>query len=175
MSEQSQSIADVFRFAREARQLAGETRLVAFERLRDQLARSDGALVWRLTGRLDAEGKALLALEVTGRVVLRCQRCLAALDWPLAVDVALSPLRVGQPVPEGELDNDEVDVIEVGAEGGLDVLALIEDEIILALPFVPRHEEDCAVLDQREVAGGAGRESPFAVLSALAGGQGRGG
>jgi uncharacterized protein len=66
-------------------------------------------------------------------------------------------------LPKDELENDEVDVIEVGAGDRLDVLALIEDEIILALPLAPRHEScglprtDC----------GAGRESPFAVLAGL--------
>ncbi|MDR2689333.1 MAG: YceD family protein [Azoarcus sp.] len=156
-----QSIADVFRFAREARQLAGELPLAALGRLADQLARDDGALSWSLAGSLDVDDQVRLRLKIDGRMILRCLRCLGELEWPLAIDVVLSPVKVGEP-PLLD-DDDEVDEIEVGDGGELDVLALVEDEIILTLPFAPRHEEDCISL---RPADGVEKESPFAALAA---------
>ncbi|MDR2032067.1 MAG: YceD family protein [Azoarcus sp.] len=166
-------IADVFRFAAERRALAGEIAVSLFERLADQLVDSEGAVRWRLAGSFDAEGRPRLYLEASGRLTLRCQRCLGRLAWELTVAAALLPVRAGQALPEDELENDEVDVVEVDGDGEVDVLSLIEDEILLALPIVPRHE-DCAAPRPTETDGdGASRgESPFAALAGLRGNSG---
>jgi uncharacterized protein len=158
-------IADVYKFAREAGRLEGKVPLAAFGRLVDQLLRVEGAVDYRIVGRVGIDGKARLEIALRGQLVLRCQRCLGEVLWELAVDSVLMPMRAGDALPEDELENDEVDAIEVEAEGGLDPLVLIEDEIILALPFIPRHES-CSPLREES---GADRESPFAVLAGLRG------
>ena len=62
-----------------------------------------------------------------------------------------------------ELEDDSRDFLPVEKE--LDVLALIEDEILLALPTVPRHD-DCVLPGAvRE----SPNESPFSVLAGLKG------
>ncbi|MDR1229474.1 MAG: YceD family protein [Azoarcus sp.] len=162
-------IADVFRFAAEGGVLEGETPVAAFERLADRLADDGGAVRWRLAGRIDAEGQPWLDLGATGRLALSCQRCLEGLEWNLAVDAALRPVRAGQVLPGDELENDESDVIEV--DGEADVLSLVEDEIILALPIAPRHE-DCGAPRWPEADGEARGESPFGALAGLRGGGG---
>jgi uncharacterized protein len=59
-------------------------------------------------------------------------------------------------------DDDEVDAIE--AEPRLDVLALIEEELLLGLPFAPRHPDgECAPATN----GLQQKASPFAVLAGL--------
>ncbi|MDR3087644.1 MAG: YceD family protein [Azoarcus sp.] len=171
MSEQKPPgrIVDVFRFALEGGKLEGEMPVAAFGRLADQLAgngnKNGGAVRWRLAGCVDAEGKPRLDLGVTGRLTLLCQRCLGELEWELVLDAALRPVRTGQTLPEDELENDEVDAIEF--DGEVDVLSLIEDEIILALPIAPRHA-DCGILRPEQAAGGADF-SPFAALAGLRG------
>ncbi|MDR2093279.1 MAG: YceD family protein [Azoarcus sp.] len=160
-------IADVFRFAAEGGVLEGETPVASFGRLADWLADDVGAVRWRLAGRVDAEGGLRLDLNVTGRLVLLCQRCLEGMAWPLALDAALQPVRAGQVSPGDDPENDEFDVIEV--DGDVDVLSLVEDEIILALPIAPRHE-DCGVSRRAETSGEACGESPFGVLVGLRGG-----
>jgi uncharacterized protein len=71
--------------------------------------------------------------------------------------------------------------IVVDETGELDVLALVEDELLLSLPLVPMHEDaDCSAVlnDLKRKAGEAGsgadgednkggRPNPFAVLAAL--------
>jgi uncharacterized protein len=162
-------IADIFRFAAEGGVLEGETPVVAFKRLADRLADDGGAVRWRLAGRV-AESGPRLDLNVAGRLVLSCQRCLEGLAWNLALDAALQPVRTGQVLPEGELENDAFDAVELNGE--VDVLSLVEDEIILALPIAPRHK-DCGVSRRTETdGGGAHGESPFGVLAGLRGGGG---
>jgi uncharacterized protein len=59
----------------------------------------------------------------------------------------------------------------VMAEEGLDVVALIEDELLLSLPMIPMHDDPSCnrVLNELKEGGSAeeSRPSPFAVLAAL--------
>ncbi len=169
MSQQgipSRTIPDPFRFAADGRSLVGEVAVADLLHLSDVLASLEGALAWRLEGSMAQGAVGLeprLRLVVEGELSLSCQRCLGGLSWGLKVDNVLQPVRPGQAIPEGELEDDEVDAIEVAAE--LDVLALVEDEILLALPIAPRHE-NCE--SPRNMAG-SNKESPFAALASLRG------
>tara|TARA_R110001583_G_scaffold100844_1_gene247039 strand:+ start:59669 stop:60175 length:507 start_codon:yes stop_codon:yes gene_type:complete len=154
-------IPDVFKFAYEQRRLSGEVKVAAFERLADLLTDQSGVIRYKLEGDVDAMRKPRLTLTIDGSLMLRCQRCLGGLGWDLSVRNALQPVRSGQEIPEEELEDDEVDAIEI--DGDLDVLSLLEDEILLALPLAPRHDE-CGTLRPE---GGAVKESPFSVLSGL--------
>ena len=159
-------IADVFKFAAGGGMLEGEVPVARLDRVADQLTVDEGVVCWQLSGSLDAEGKPRLDLAVSGRLTLRCQRCLGGLDWDLVIGTALLPVRAGQDLPEDDLENDEADVIEVDGSGEFDVLSLVEDEIILALPIAPRHA-DCGM---PEAAGTGAREQlPFAALAGLQG------
>lgn len=169
MSQQgipSRVISDPFRFAAEERSVQGEVAVADLLRLSDALASSEGSVLWKLEGALVGDGarrEPRLRLTASGPLDLCCQRCLGGLPWMLGLDSRLHLVRAGQPIPEEELEDDEVDAIEV--EGDLDVLALLEDEILLALPVAPRHE-NC---DAPRPVGGASKESPFAALASLRG------
>jgi uncharacterized protein len=165
-SVQSSHIADPFRFAAEGRSLAGEVAVARLGRLADVLTDDAGIVTYRIDGRLDAERRPELRVTAQGVLNLRCQRCLGAIAWPLDLEVVLQPVRAGQPIPDEELESDEFDAIEVGDE--LDVVGMVEDEILLALPIAPRHE-NC---DSLRPDGGTVKESPFARLATLRGTKG---
>lgn len=162
---------DPFRFAAEARSATGEIAVAKLARLADLLVADEGRIQWQLAGSVahvpsmaqpgSSASEPRLELEVSGRLSLRCQRCLEALQWPLALRSVLHPVRAGQPIADEELEDDEVDAVEV--DGELDVFALIEDEILLALPISPRHE-NCKPSSGMET---AAEESPFAALASL--------
>ncbi len=100
-----------------------------------------------------------------GLIKLRCQRCLGELVHVLDLHTDLLLVKTEKEL--SSFDEDEsVDCIL--AEPDLDVLALIEDEIILSLPISPRHEEsECcdrntgSALIQQE------QKPLFAALTAL--------
>jgi uncharacterized protein len=88
-----------------------------------------------------ADGLPRVAISVTGRLSVRCQRCLGPLEWPLALTVSLAVLERDE---QAEQLEDPFDSIVIGAEG-LALQAVIEDEILAALPLAPCHEpERCA-------------------------------
>jgi len=65
-----------------------------------------------------------------------CQRCLDPIQVPIAIDAELQLAENAREISEAD---DEID--RVIASRHMDVAWLVEDEVILALPMAPRHEE----------------------------------
>ena len=156
-----QAVVDSLEFARDGRSIAGEVALKELGRLADVLVDDVGALAVELHGGRDAEGKSFLGLRVTGNLNLRCQRCLQPMSFALDVDSRLLLVAPGEAWPDEELVDDGGDVIEACRE--LAVLPLVEDEVLLALPIVARHE-NCRPPVAAET---ESKPSPFAVLAKL--------
>ncbi len=154
-------IADPFRFAEDGENIRGEVAVDSLPRLFDLLENREGTLRYCVAGVQNPDGRPRLILTVEGSLSLRCQRCLGGVRWKADVRSELEPYRSGQVIPDEELENDEVDAFET--EGELDVVALIEDEILLSMPIAPRHE----TCRPPEPGGGNEKQSPFAVLSRL--------
>lgn len=159
-------IADPFRFAAEGRKLERRVALAGLSRLADVLIDREGEVAYTLTGEFGSDRQPRLRLVASGQFHLRCQRCLGVIEWPLALESLLQLVRPGTPIPEEELEIDEFDTIEAGVD--LDVTSLLEDELLLALPVAPRHE-NC---DAPRPLGGVEKESPFAALAKLRKGDG---
>ncbi|MCF8149142.1 MAG: YceD family protein [Burkholderiaceae bacterium] len=115
----------------------------------------------RLEGWRDGEGKSWLQLDVAGEPVLCCQRCLGGVKFPLSIGSRLQLIAPGESWPDDDLVDDGADAVE--ADPALAVLSLIEDEVLLALPIAPRHEQ-CDSPSARASGHGS---SPFAALAAL--------
>jgi uncharacterized protein len=165
MSQQD-VVVDPLAFARDGRRLELRLPLSALPRVSAEAIDEAGEFDIRLEGLREGDGKFYLLLAVNGRVRLACQRCLEPLEWVCRVSARLMLVPRGQPIPDDELDDDSYDAVEV--EGRQDLLALAEDEILLALPAVPRHET-CEVPSGAD---GASKQSPFAGLAKLSGGKG---
>jgi len=163
---QEDVLVDPLAFAREGRSLELKVPVAALPRLAGEILGEGGEFAIRLDGRQERDGKLYLLVQVDGQALLTCQRCLEPMDWVCRVRSRLLLVPKGQPVPEEELEDDSYDAVEV--EVRQDLLVLAEDEILLALPIVPRHE----VCEAPSPAGGATKESPFAGLAKLSGGKG---
>ena len=139
---------DVTTFAQEGAVMKGQWRLSGFERLISACApdaavsTEKGALVeWQIAGErklvLGADPQIWLHLKAYAEVNLTCQRCLDHVFCPLQVDRHF--LFVKDETAALEWDEAiEEEVLEMTSS--LDVRTLIEDELLLALPLVPRHE-----------------------------------
>jgi len=155
-------VIDGLQFARGALEQRGFLGKEHLPRLAQMQCSTDG-LEYSLRGGLTDSGKPFLRISVSGAMRLVCQRCLGTFVFPLALDVEL---QITESLSEIEAADDDVD--RVLASRSTDVGRLIEDEVILALPMVPRHE--------RCVAGSAeapAKISPFRVLAALKRGDSR--
>jgi uncharacterized protein len=156
----SQTVVDSLEFARAGQTLRGSVPISALARLHDSLYDVLGAVDFVVRGGFDARQRPTLTLEVTGVLHLRCQRCLGPLDYPLQLG---NTLLLASPAPgaSGEQDDDEGESIEPSAE--LNVATLVEDEIILGLPYSPRHPDAGCI----ELPGRQRNESAFAKLATL--------
>ena len=158
-----QIVINSLSFARESRSLQGELQVSELERLHEDLAESAGVLVYRLNGHIGREGKSQLLLEVEGVIPLVCQRCLGQFNYPLSIASVLELIADEADLSQDELEDDSRDFLVAQRE--MDVVALIEDEILLALPISPRHKE--CVLSDDSTRGT--KELPFAALAAFKG------
>ena len=120
-----------------------------------------GLVEFAVQGGYDSRHRPTLKVDVSGVLHLKCQRCLGQLDFPLRL---ASTLLLANAAEGAALDDEECEWIE--ASPALDVESLVEDEIILGLPYSPRHAEDNCPADRPDPAGDTGR-SAFAKLAAL--------
>ena len=158
------AVIDVLEFSRAAQTLSGSLQVVTLKRLEDVLHDREGILEYELRGGPDERARPQVRIKVSGRLHLQCQRCLGLLEYQLHLTNTLLVTQQGSKV-EGVEDPDAPDTIDENPE--LDVASLVEDEVLLALPFAPRHAEgQCDTEPQADVQ--AGREgSAFAKLAAL--------
>lgn len=156
-------ISDAFAFARDGRVLNGTLAISELERLHDLLTSTEGELSFRLSGFQGEQGEAMLQLDVTGVLPLSCQRCLDSIPYKLDVENLLELVPEGADLSQDELEDDTRDFLPVVRE--LNVVELVEDEVLLALPVAPRHEK-CGLPG---AAGAGDRINPFATLAGLKG------
>lgn len=167
---------DIFEFARTGEQASGDYPLDVLPRIIAEVAKDApadrGVFQWSLRGGVQTEAgmhsvagrqRLLVELKVQGSLWLQCQRCLQPYKQSVNIDAVLEVVESEEEAEAAPLEDDEVDVI-VGSRD-FEVRALVEDELLLALPLSPRHEQcDPA---QESKAQEMAKPSPFAVLAAL--------
>ena len=162
MSHQSRVIPDPFEFARRGEDLRGELDARGLPRLATHIQDSGAGqrVDYVLTGRR-VEGKSFLDIVATADLNMQCQRCLG--DVRCAVEAKSSLLLVpqGEKLPDEGLEEDDFDPVH--ARRDFDVLGAVEEELLLALPLAPTHD-DCNLPAARE---NGDERSPFAVLKGL--------
>lgn len=164
-------------FAHEGAALVESTPLPSLERLALEAHElpSGAAASWEARGELrpspGAEDAIWLHLKAHAVVPLTCQRCMAAVATPLHVDQWFRFVD-SEDIAMAEDDQSEEDLLVM--EPQFDLLALVEDELVMALPLVPMHEhcpnppvlsagdDEIAVPDTE-------KPNPFAVLAQLKG------
>jgi uncharacterized protein len=140
MSEQA---IDAPKFARSGRRLKGVIPVEGLHRLRDVLHVKEGNVEYELVGGVDPQGRPYLDLNVQTVLALTCQRCLGELRHNMSLDVRY--LLVASEAEATRLEKQtalqqglEVLVVETS----LNIEPMIEDEVMLALPYSPRHEKE---------------------------------
>ncbi|MFA5081437.1 MAG: YceD family protein [Hydrogenophilaceae bacterium] len=126
------------RFARAGEDQSGEVRLSDLTRLADVLVSDDGAVSYRIRGGTSA-GRPILKLDVDTAVMLICQSCLEPYRQEMRISRVFPVARDEKQLDLWERDDPLLDALVADPE--LDVLTLVEDEILLSLPVVPRHAE----------------------------------
>ena len=159
----------------EAATLQGRWPLSTLTRLAQSLFEPPtGDVTWAATGQEvpapGGEPELWMELQAHATVTLQCQRCLKAVRQALAVD---RRLRFARSEQEAEKLDEDLEEDVLALQPRLDLRDLAEDELILALPLVARHEGTCPEpLPQPaadDTAGEPPAANPFAALAALKG------
>ena len=168
---------DIKAFAQHDGDLESEQSLDQFPRLLAEDLRGDAAadrpVYWSLEGEwresTGGVGQAWLHLQADTVVQMQCQRCLRPVD--VAADVDRSFRFVKDEATAAALDDEsEEDVLVL--ESHFNAHALIEDELLMSLPLVPRHDicpvpVKLAVEDPEFEAELDAKPNPFAALAKL--------
>jgi uncharacterized protein len=162
---------DAFGLAARGERIAGNVDVARRPRIAERLAPLPAAvpIAWTIAGGHDGAGRPTLTVTIEGSLPLVCQRCLQPFDRPIAQQTELLLARTEAELEP--LDAGETEVVLAAAP--LDALTLVEDEILLSLPFVPSHaEEQCPAGVEPAAESAAakptpGSTSPFARLAAL--------
>jgi uncharacterized protein len=158
---------DAFELAQQRGTVRGDVDAADLPRIADALSDEGGRVSYVIVGTCDAADRPALEVSVEGALSLTCQRCLQPMSWSVAQRTLVLLAR-----DERELARlDESDEHEVVlADAPLDALVLVEDELLLTMPYAPRHPDgesaSCAPAtgDERTDSNGA---SPFRALAEM--------
>ncbi len=158
---------DVRRAAQAGRRFAGEARLEWMPRVLDLLdapAPTD-AIAFEIDAALDEQRTARLSVHVHGEVPMTCQRTLGRFMQPIDSG---STVAIVASEREAEALPDDLEP-KLVTDARLRLVELVEDELLLALPLVPRDPasepvvgDDAAADDER-----TNEDGPFAELARL--------
>jgi len=160
------------RLARSHRLLSGQLPLKRMQRLIESIEDKSGDIDIDLKFDIDMNGVSMLEGQVCCSLQLRCQRCMQPMTFPIDVTFRLALVE-----SEAEIDALGEQYEPLLLEDDLVSIAdIVEDELLLALPIVPRHAEDeCQLInpaaepvEQQATEPEPSREdNPFAVLAEL--------
>lgn len=170
------------RLARTGRVLQGLLPLSRMARLLDTVDAATGDVEVELNFDVNSQDIPCVRGHIRTEVGLQCQRCMQDMTWPIDNQFELL---VVESEAEAEQLGEEVDVLLLD-EQLVSISELVEDEILLSLPIVPKHAAgtECAnninaneaveeiveqVIDSAEEAEteNEAKENPFAVLAEL--------
>lgn len=162
---------DTWELARLGREQQGEAPLAEFGRLLDGLPeQAERTVSWTLVGETDSLHRRYMTLHAEAVVTMECQRCLNAFDLSLQAESRLQLVESEAEIQDEETGEDDPEAPDqVVGSPYFDVRSFVEDELILALPYVPMHEVCPSLPKELESSEGddTGRPSPFAVLAKL--------
>jgi len=163
---------DTLAFTERGEELSSKCSVTLFSRAIEGLPKQDKTQMidWQLRGETDSAGHRLLRVRLEGAIRLECQRCLEAFDYPVQTENAFLLVESESELAIGEDDPEALERILIARK--FDGFELLEDELILSLPYVPVHDvcpnlSDEFFTDDEEEAESAKRKNPFKVLKQL--------
>ncbi len=121
--------------------LEGTLDAVDSDRLVERVAEGEegqGVVQWRIAGTTDPAGRLALAIAVQGEVPVTCQRCLSDFLFPVERETVAVLARSEQEADGLDASTDSEVLV---ADHPLVASELVEDELLLTLPFAPMHPQ----------------------------------
>ena len=160
---------DALKFCQQGVKVSGFLPLARLQRLSQQLYLPEGNVQAELSFGLDEQSRKTVSGHLETILPLVCQRCLDRIDVPVVAEILLA--LVWNDDQAAQLPRTLDPVLMDGED--LDLLEIVEEELLLALPLVAVHEADTCEPPQLLVKQVADIEpvekkvNPFQVLAAL--------
>jgi DUF177 domain-containing protein len=146
----------------------GYFELSEFDRLSATAEKCSGQMNVKIQFGVDEQGLNTISGTGSTMVELTCQRCNELFEQTLSVSFNLSPIKKAEQADELP---SYYDAIELDENGEVNLRELVESELLLAIPLIPRHElDDCqASADSTwgELPEELDKPNPFDVLKQL--------
>jgi len=138
-------------------------------RIAESVVSVDSDVQVALSFNIDNQRLAVIDGSADVAVTLTCQRCSQPFAHQVHTTFCFSPVVTDE---QAEALPEAYEAVYVDGFGEVDLLAMIEDEVILSLPIAPVHDnEHCEVSDTEQVFGKLPSEvekpNPFSVLASL--------
>jgi uncharacterized protein len=146
-------------FADQRRRLEGTVRIDGLTRLADALMNTDGDVTVDLVFGRDGR-TATVTGTIQADLQLQCQCCLDVLHWPVSVTVRLGMV---SSLDAAGLLSEDYEPLVLEAEQ-IAVADIVQDELLLAIPYCPQHSQCGAQAERGEK---PDRPNPFGILADL--------
>ena len=158
---------DPLRLAQNGLKLTGQLAIADMPRLVQSLQSSEGVVDVDIAFDVDEINTPYMRGEFITTATMTCERCMKAMQVNLKVNCLLAMVTNERKI-EGLAEQYDPWLLETSDD--ILLSSVVEDELILALPLVPRHDEAClpaehwsageTLIEEEKV-------SPFAILSTL--------
>lgn len=149
----------------------GEVPLARLARFAEDLPDQSGVATWSVRGGKGSLGEPLIHLSVKAEPDVLCQSCLRPFVWTVDEQTELHLVSSEDELDDSDPEEADLDGYDkVLGSTRFDVLAQVEDALILAMPYIARHDvcpEKAEDEPPRET--DPGRPHPFAKLANLKG------
>ncbi len=173
MSGQHQRLpleVDPIRLATRNEHLQGTIPLKQMKRLIEAFSSSEGDVFIDVEFSVDINQVVILAGEIKTNAKLICQRCMEEMELPIALDFQLAFVRT-----EVEMERLPKGYEATLIDNTMMLSDIIEDEILLALPAIPKHLDDGCSSDKNwgkqetieTNTESVERDNPFDILASL--------
>ena len=170
MHQQLPKEIDPFRYAQNGLKLTGDLQVSDMPRLSGALHNDEGVVSIEMHFDVDETGTPYLRAKFSSSLTLLCERCTEPMSLNVTAECLLALVQNEHKI-EGLAEQYEPWLVD--SNEPIKLSSVVEDELILPLPLVPRHDFDCLPAEAWQ----SGEEeleeedekpaSAFAVLSAL--------
>lgn len=156
---------DPYKLAAQHRSLDGKVLVADLLRANKLLASDHGELAYNISFATDADNVCVMTGMAQASLTLCCQRCLQQFTQTVDCDFTVSPVNNDSEAKALPSCYEPI----LMQDGKVDVIELLEDELILALPQVPMHAPDvCKVkVADAQIDQAQEMNHPFQILQML--------
>jgi uncharacterized protein len=149
MSSPKPVFLDLHHFADIGKKVSGSIQLTDLQRLA-QMLEGEGSAEFELNFARDKNKRVQINGWIKSELMLQCQRCLEPVVFKAERSIRLV---VVEGLDEAEMLSAAVDPLLIEEDSRIGLHDLLEDELLLALPQVPRHEDgECKPVAQQVAA-----------------------